>query len=70
MFLNSYRVIETLIRQRQEELYKVLGECDHRAESGKFVEYLRATIYDALCEIADTEQATEQVEKFLNVMGG
>jgi len=48
----------------------VLGECDHRAESGKFVEYLRATIYDALCEIADTEQATEQVEKFLNVMGG
>ena len=53
--------IETLIRERQEEYYSVLGECDHSADSGKFVEFLLKAIYDALCEIADTEQVTVQV---------
>lgn len=65
--------IETLIRERQEEYYKVLGECDHSAESGKFVEFLLKAIYDVLCEITDTEQVmeqvTEQVEKLLEVIG-
>lgn len=64
--------IETLIRERQEEYYKVLGECDYSADSGKLVEFLLTTIYDALSEIADTEQVTaqvtEQVEKLLEVM--
>ena len=64
--------IETLIRERQEEYYKVLGECDHSADSGKFVEFLLNTVYDALSDIADTEQVgeqvTEQVEKLLEVM--
>lgn len=64
--------IETLIRERQEEYYKVLGECDHGADSGKFVEFLLTTVYDALCEIADTEQVTaqvtEQVQKLLSVI--
>ena len=68
--------IETLIRERQDEYYKVLGECDHSADSGKFVEFLLKAIYGALCEIADTEQVaeqvteqvTEQVEKLLEVI--
>ncbi len=53
--------IETLIRDRQDEYYKVLGECDHSADSGKFIEFMLKAIYDALCEIVDTEQASEQV---------
>jgi Fic family protein len=64
--------IETLIRERQEEYYKVLGECDHSGDSGKFVEFLLTTVYDALSEIADTEQVTaqvtEQVRKLLSVI--
>jgi Fic family protein len=64
--------IETLIRERQEEYYKVLGECDHCADSGRFVEFLLTTVYDALSEIADTEQVTvqvtEQVKKLLKVI--
>ncbi|MGB4661128.1 MAG: Fic family protein [Mobilitalea sp.] len=60
--------IETLIRERQEEYYKVLGECDHSANSSKFIEFILATVYDALREIADTEQVTEQVEKLLSFM--
>jgi Fic family protein len=65
--------IETLIRERQEEYYKVLGECDYSADSGKFVEFLLKAIFDSLCEITDTEQVgeqvTEQVEKLLAVIG-
>lgn len=53
--------IETLIRERQEEYYRVLGECDKRADSGEFVEFLLTAIYDALCEITNTVQVTEQV---------
>lgn len=65
--------IETLIRERQDEYYKVLGECDHCADSGKFVEFLLKAIYDALHEISNTEQVgeqvTEQVERLLAVIG-
>ena len=35
--------------------------CDYSADSGKFVEFLLKAIYDALYEIADTEQVPEQV---------
>ncbi len=56
---------KTLIKERQDEYYKVLGECDHSADSGKFIEFLLKAIYDSLCEITDTEQ----VEKLLVVIG-
>ncbi len=66
--------IETLIRERQDEYYKVLGKCDQSADSGKFVEFLLKAIYDTLCEISDSEQVveqvSEQVEKLLVVIGG
>lgn len=65
--------IETLIREKQDEYYKVLGVCDLSADSGKFVEFLLKAIYDALFEIVDTvqvgEQVTEQVRKLLVVIG-
>lgn len=64
--------IETLIKERQEDYYKVLGECDHAADSGKFIEFILQTIYDAFVEIRKTEQVgeqvTEQVKKLLAVM--
>ena len=51
--------IETLIRERQEDYYKVLGECDYSADSAKFIEFLLTAVYDALCEIAGTEQVRD-----------
>ncbi len=64
--------IETLIRERQEEYYRVLGECDHRADSGRFIEYLLTAVDNALQEIAETEQVgeqvTEQVKKLLDCL--
>lgn len=65
--------IETLIRERQDDYYRVLGECDKLANSGRFIEFLLQAILDSLKEIAMTEQVreqvTEQVAKLLECMG-
>jgi len=65
--------IETLISERQTQYYKVLGECDQSADSGKSIEFLLTAVYDTLSEIAKTEQVTvqvtEQVKALLNVIG-
>jgi len=58
--------IESLIRERQDEYYRVLGECDNSADSGKFIEFLLTEILDTLNEIADTEQVAEQVTEQVN----
>lgn len=47
----------------------MLGECDHSADLGKFIEFLLRAVYDALCEIAETEQVTEQVKRLLECIG-
>ena len=64
--------VETLIKDRQDQYYEVLGLCDKEANSGKFVEFLLQAIYDTLCELQQTEQVSEQVSeqvlKLLNVM--
>lgn len=56
--------IETLIRERQDSYYKALGEADHLADSGVFVDFLLEAIYDALKErersIQDSAQDNAQ----------
>lgn len=65
--------VETLIKERQEQYYEVLGLCDKAANSGMFIEFLLEAIRDALNNLEETEQvgvqATEQVEKLLKVIG-
>lgn len=65
--------VETLIKERQERYYKVLGECDKVADSGKFIEFMLEAIFDSLIEIIAIEQVgvqvTEQVEKLLDAIG-
>ena len=60
------------LRERQKEYYKVLGECDRTADSSRFIEFMLATVFDALQEIASTDQVTVQVtvqvKKLLQVM--
>src|SRR3989339_1101449 len=52
--------VETLIKERQDEYYKVLGECDFEANSGKFIEFMLQAIYDSLIETSNTDQVTDQ----------
>ena len=65
--------IETLIKERQEKYYEVLGICDKAVDSGAFIEFILETINDALIELEETEQVgvqvTEQVSKLLKVIG-
>ena len=65
--------IETVIKDRQEDYYRVLGNCDKRGNSGEFVEFILKAIYDSLIELEETEQVnrqvTEQVERLLTAMG-
>jgi Fic family protein len=64
--------VETLVRDKQQEYYDVLGVCDNEAESTKFIEYMLSNVYDSLLDINQTEQVaeqvTEQVEKLMNVI--
>ncbi|MCK8060267.1 MULTISPECIES: Fic family protein [unclassified Fusibacter] len=65
--------VESLIKERQQEYYDVLGECDKAADSGEFIEFMLEAILDTLTEISLTEQVgeqvTEQVKKLLDVIG-
>jgi Fic family protein len=65
--------VETFVKDRQDNYYRVLGECDRVADSGKFVEFMLESIYAALLEISSTEQVgvqvTEQVERILKAIG-
>lgn len=64
--------VESLIKERQDQYYEVLGICDKSADSGKFIEFLLQAIYDTLCDLGQTEQVgvqvTEQVIKLLEAM--
>lgn len=63
--------VETLIKDRQEQYYQVLGECDRKADSSKFITFILQAIVDVLSEIEGIEQVavqvTEQVERLLGV---
>ena len=65
--------IETLIKERQDEYYKVLGESDKAADSGKFIEFILNAIYETLLEIRKTDQVTEhvtdQVKRLIDIIG-
>ena len=65
--------VETLIKERQEKYYEVLGACDKAADSAMFIVFMLEAIYDALIEIDTTdqvgEQVTEQVRKLLESIG-
>jgi Fic family protein len=59
--LFAYLPVETVIRERQAEYYKVLGACDKVGSSTAFIEFLLATLLTALREISGTDQVGDQV---------
>ncbi len=65
--------VETLVKDRQDNYYLVLGECDKAADSGKFIEFMLEAIRDSLNDISVTEQVgvqvTEQVRIILSAIG-
>lgn len=53
--------VETLIRVRQAEYYKVLGDADKAADSTVFIEFMLTALKDSLQELLKTAQDAAQV---------
>ena len=64
--LFSFLPVETAIRERQAEYYRVLGACDKAGKSTAFIEFLLSALLTALHEVAippSDEQVDEQVSE-------
>ncbi len=57
----AYLPVETVIRNQQDEYYKVLATSDQHADSTAFVEFMLAAIKEALYEAIETDQVSDQV---------
>ena len=68
--------VETLVKERQQEYYDVLGLADKTADSTYFVEFMLTALLDALTDIVSsqnssdpvTDPVTDPVEKLLAVL--
>jgi len=70
--LFAFLPVETVIRDRQADYYRVLGACDKAGHSTAFIEFLLAALLTALREVSGTDQVgdplTDQVKSLLKVL--
>lgn len=59
--LFAFLPVETVIRDQQQEYYKVLATCDKAGNSTAFIEFLLHALLTALREAAGTDQVSDQV---------
>jgi len=59
--LLAYLPVETVIRDWQEDYYRVLAETDERANATHFVEFMLKTLHDAISEPIATDQVGDHV---------
>lgn len=57
----AYLPVETVIREQQDAYYAALSAADHAAEATPFVEFMLASIQQALAQTESTDQANDQV---------
>ena len=71
--LLAFLPVETVIRDRQTEYYRVLAEADDRADATPFVEFMLQALCDAIGEAVATDQVTDyvsdQVKLLLEAVG-
>jgi Fic family protein len=70
--LFAFLPVESVIRDRQADYYRVLGACDKAGNSTAFIEFLLAALLTALREASATDQVsdqlTDQVKSLLKVL--
>jgi Fic family protein len=70
--LFAFLPVETVIRDRQADYYRVLGACDKAGNSTAFIEFLLAALLTALREVSSTDQVgdqlTDQVKSLLKIL--
>ena len=71
--LLAYLPVETVIRDRQENYYRVLAQADERADITPFVEFMLKALLDALREAVAADQvgdyAADQVALLIEALG-
>ncbi len=67
--LLAFLPVETVIRDRQEEYYRVLAEADARADITPFVEFMLKVLLDALSEAVDIDHVSDQVALLIEALG-
>ena len=60
--LFAFLPVETVIRDQQQEYYKVLATCDTAGNSTAFIEFLLRALLTALREVAENDSSSEQVD--------
>ena len=73
----TYLPVETLIKARQAEYYRVLGEADQQAEATPFISFMLSVIHQALSEAinlslekTESDQVSDQVKRLLILLSG
>jgi Fic family protein len=59
--LLAYLPVETVIRDRQEDYYRVLAVADSQADATPFIEFMLGALREALQEAVSPDQAGDQV---------
>ncbi len=59
--LLAYLPVETVIRDRQEDYYRVLAQADEHADVTPFVEFMLKALLDTMSEAVDTDQVCDHV---------
>lgn len=59
--LFAFLPVESVIRDRQADYYRVLGACDNSGNSTAFIEFLLAALLTALREVSTTDQVSDQL---------
>lgn len=69
----EYLPIETLIKERQQDYYNVLGKSDNQGKSTSFIEFMLEIINRALEDLLKTQNlnatGAERIELFNNIVG-
>jgi Fic family protein len=64
--LLAYLPVETVIRDWQEDYYRVLAQADHRADATLFVEFMLEALHSAIEESVMGDQVSDQVIRLLD----
>lgn len=68
--LFAWLPVETIVKENQQEYYRVISLCDSKGESTAFIEFMLRCLYDALAEMEKSSQKSNQKsnQKILNLI--
>ena len=68
--MRSILVIESIIKENQEEYYKVIFDCDKAGNSNKFIEFMLKVINETIDDVLIKQKTTQETtqEKILNII--